>query len=158
MIETLLAWPSLTAVGLALIAAVPIAGRWLRVAQREQPALDQEVDVEAHVQVGVLVHGGQGQLHRMAHAHLVDVAHVEDLQALLVHEALFARVDAADADLPHGLGADGRHLTTDLAELSRAVAAQARHRHAPAQNPAIRPQRPIRQAACAASRACLGLD
>lgn len=35
MIETLLAWPSLTAVGLALIAAVPIAGRWLRVAQRE---------------------------------------------------------------------------------------------------------------------------
>lgn len=35
MIETLLAWPTLVALALAAVAAVPIAARWLRVAQRE---------------------------------------------------------------------------------------------------------------------------
>ena len=47
----------------------------------------------------VRVDVAERQLHRVAHAHLVDVAHVEDLEAGLVHEALLARVDAADADL-----------------------------------------------------------
>ncbi len=66
----------------------------------------------------------------MAHAHLVDVAHVEDLQALLVHEALLARVDAADADLAHPLRADRRYHAADLDQRLRAEAAQAGHRHA----------------------------
>jgi len=35
VIETLLAWPTLVALGLAALAAVPVAARWLRVAQRE---------------------------------------------------------------------------------------------------------------------------
>lgn len=35
MIDTLLAWPTLAALALAAVAAVPIAARWLRVAQRE---------------------------------------------------------------------------------------------------------------------------
>jgi UDP-N-acetylmuramoyl-tripeptide--D-alanyl-D-alanine ligase len=35
VIETLLAWPTLVALALAAVAAVPIAARWLRVAQRE---------------------------------------------------------------------------------------------------------------------------
>lgn len=35
MIETLLAWPTLVALGVAVLAAVPVAARWLRVAQRE---------------------------------------------------------------------------------------------------------------------------
>jgi len=51
------------------------------------------------MQMGVGVQRGQREFHRMAHAHLVDVAHVEDLKALLVHETLLAGVDAADADL-----------------------------------------------------------
>ena len=38
-------------------------------------------------------------VHGLAHAGLVDVAHVEDLEAELVDEALLAEVDAADADL-----------------------------------------------------------
>ena len=59
----------------------------------------EEVDVEADVQVRVGVDRRQRELHRVAHAHLVDVAHVEDLEAGLVDEALLARVDAADADL-----------------------------------------------------------
>ena len=83
------------------------------------------IDVEAHMQMRVGVHGGQRQFHGVAHAHLVDVAHVEDLQPRLVHEALLARVDAADADLAHPLGADGGHVAADLDQRLRAAAAQA---------------------------------
>ena len=90
----------------------------------------EEIDVEADVQVGVGVDRRQRQLHGVAHAHLVDVAHVEDLEAVLVHELLLAGVDAADADLPHPLRADRRHLAADLDQLLRAEAAQAGDRHA----------------------------
>ena len=82
------------------------------------------------VQVGVRVDRRQRQLHRVAHAFLVDEAHVEDLEAGLVDEALLARVDAADADLAHPLGADRRHLAADLDQLLGPVAAQHRDRHA----------------------------
>ena len=41
-------------------------------------------------------------------------AHVEHLQALLVREALLARIDAADADLAHPLGLDRRRRAADL--------------------------------------------
>jgi hypothetical protein len=47
-----------------------------------------------------------------------------------VHEALLARVDAADADLAHPLRVERRHLPADLDQRLRAVAAQAGHRHA----------------------------
>ena len=82
------------------------------------------------MQVGVLVHPHQRLLHGVAHAHLVDVAHVEHFQTHFVHEALFARVHTADADLAHHVGRDGRRVAADAGELGRPVAAQAGHRHA----------------------------
>ena len=61
----------------------------------------EKIDIEADVQMRVAVEPGERLLHRLAHAHLVDVAHVEHIEALVVDEALLASVDAADADLPH---------------------------------------------------------
>mmetsp|Transcript_20990 Transcript_20990/g.81089 ORF Transcript_20990/g.81089 Transcript_20990/m.81089 type:complete len:387 (+) Transcript_20990:670-1830(+) len=90
----------------------------------------EEVDVEADVQMGVVVQRGQGQLHRVAHAHFVDEAHVEDFKVLLVHEAPLALVDAADADLAHPLRADRGHMAADLDQLLGPEAAQAGHGHA----------------------------
>ena len=85
------------------------------------------------MQVGVGVHARQGALHHLAHAHLVDGAHVKHLQALLVHKALFALVHAADADLADLLGPQCRapagHVG-QLRQLGRAKAAQAGHGHA----------------------------
>jgi hypothetical protein len=49
----------------------------------------EKVDVEAHMQVGVGVERGERELHRVAHAHLVDVAHVEDLEVHLVARSAF---------------------------------------------------------------------
>ena len=64
------------------------------------------------------------------HAHLVDGAHVEHFEILLVHEAPLAGIDAANADLAHPLRADRRGHSADLQQLPRAEAAQAGHRHA----------------------------
>ena len=101
--------------------------------RRAHPRRDvrvEKVHVEAHVQVRVRIQRGQRQLHRVAHAHLIDVAHVEHLQPHLVHEALLARVDTADADLADHLRLDRGHRAADLDQLLGAVAAQASHRHA----------------------------
>ncbi len=54
--------------------------------------------------MGVLVHPGERLLHGRAHADLVDVAHVEDLDLELVQEALLALIHAADADLADLVG------------------------------------------------------
>jgi len=59
--------------------------------------------------------------------HLVDVAHVEHLQPGLVHQALLARVHAADADLAHHACIDGGRGAADAGELGRSHAAQQRH-------------------------------
>ena len=76
------------------------------------------------------VHRGQRQLHGSAHAHLVDITHVEDLEVLFMHEALFAFVDAANADLANPLRLDGRGVAADAGQLVRPEAAQACDRHA----------------------------
>ncbi len=47
-----------------------------------------------------------------------------------MHETLLAGVDAADADLAHPLGIDGRHLAAELDQFLRSMSAQAGHRHA----------------------------
>src|SRR5690606_7787902 len=90
----------------------------------------EEVDVEADVQVGVVVHAVQRFLHDALHADLVDVAHVVDVQAVLLDQLLLALVDRADADLPHHVGRDRRRVTAEVGQFARAQAAQARHRHA----------------------------
>ena len=51
------------------------------------------------MQVRVLVQAGERGLHRGAHAHFIQVAHVEHFQPGFVHQPLFARVHAAYADL-----------------------------------------------------------
>jgi hypothetical protein len=61
----------------------------------------EEVDVETDVQVRPGIESGQRLRNGRPHADLVDVPHVEDVETLLVHEALLARVDAANADLPY---------------------------------------------------------
>ena len=47
-----------------------------------------------------------------------------------MHETLFARIDAADADLADHPRVNGRHRAADLDQRLRTKAAQARHRHA----------------------------
>src|SRR5207302_11477629 len=90
----------------------------------------EEIDIEADMQVRIAVEAGERLLHRIAHAHLIDVAHVEHIESLLMDEALLARVDAANADLAHARRIDGRSPAADLHQLARPEAAQARHRHA----------------------------
>src|SRR5581483_5665249 len=69
--------------------------------------------------------------HGLAHSHLVDVAHVEDLEPLLVDKTLLARIDAADSDLTYtGRGDRRSGLCTQLHQLARPEAAQACERHA----------------------------
>jgi hypothetical protein len=58
----------------------------------------QAIEVEAHVQVRVFVHVLQRLGHGVAHAVLVDVAHVEHVQAERANRLLLVGVDAADAD------------------------------------------------------------
>ena len=82
------------------------------------------------MQVGVGVDQRQGQFHRRAHAHLVDVAHVKDFQVLLVHKALLAFVHTADADLANPLGRNGGYLSANFNQRLRPMPAQARHWHA----------------------------
>ena len=50
-----------------------------------------------HVGVGLEV--VERHPHRLAHAHLVEVPHVEDLDAVLVQQVLLAEVDVAQTDL-----------------------------------------------------------
>jgi hypothetical protein len=80
--------------------------------------------------MGVGIHAGQRFFHGVAHPHLVDVAHVEHLQPLLAHKALFAFVHAADADLPYRRRAHGRRGAAYAGEFGRAVPTQHGHRHA----------------------------
>jgi hypothetical protein len=90
----------------------------------------RKVDVEADVQVRVRVQRGQRQLHRVAHAHLVDVAHVEDLQAGLVHEALLAGSTLRMPIWRTTFGLIAGTVPPISTSSARAVAAQAGHRHA----------------------------
>src|SRR6516165_11730103 len=80
--------------------------------------------------MGIAVHAAQCLLHGLAHAHLVDVTHIEHIEPLLVHEALCPGIDAAHADLPHPRRIDGRRAAADADQLRRTEAAQARDRHA----------------------------
>ena len=74
----------------------------------------EEVDVEAHVHVGVLGESVERELHGPSHAHLVDGAHVEHRQLLLVDESPLAGIDAADADLADPLRLDGGRCAAEL--------------------------------------------
>src|SRR5579863_5092258 len=109
--------------------AVGRTARDPRTDARRDPRVEK-VHVEAHVQVGIVVHSGERLLHGRAHAHLVHVAHVEHVEPLLVHEALLAVVDAADADLPHPARVDGGAASADRGQLAWPEAAQHRDRHA----------------------------
>ena len=80
--------------------------------------------------MGVGVHAVQRFLHRPAHADFVDVAHVVDVQAVLLHQPLLARIDRTDADLPHLARGDRRHVAGHRGQRLRTQAAQAGHRHA----------------------------
>ena len=82
------------------------------------------------MQMRARVGHGQGQLHRVAHAHLVDVAHVEHLDAHVMHQALFAGVHAADADLAQVARVQRRHMPADARQRRRPMPAQTGHRHA----------------------------
>src|SRR6202171_4846377 len=77
------------------------------------------------MQVGVVVESRERLFHGLTHAHLIDVAHVEHVEALLVDEALLARIDAADADLTHPRGLNGWRYSTELGQLTRSEPAQA---------------------------------
>src|SRR5690606_7453818 len=90
----------------------------------------QEIDIEADVQVGVVVHTLQCLLHHPLHADLVDVAHVVDVEAVLLDQFLLALVDRADADLPHHVGGYRRGVAAKVGQRVWAEAAQAGHRHA----------------------------
>ncbi len=90
----------------------------------------QAVDIEAHVEMGVVIHVLQGELHDLPDAHLVDATHVEHVEILFVHEASLPRVHTANADLPHPSRTDRRRRTADLQQLARTEPAQARHGHA----------------------------
>lgn len=82
------------------------------------------------MQVGVGIYQSQRQFHGMAHAHLVDVAHVEDFDANIMNQALLASVDAADADLANILWIERRDMAADIHQLARPVPAQTSDRHA----------------------------
>ena len=76
------------------------------------------------------VEPGERLLHGLTHAHLVDVAHVEHLEPLLVEEALLAGIDAAHAELADPRGFERRRGTAEPGERGRPEAAQAGERHA----------------------------
>ena len=90
----------------------------------------EEVDVEAHMQMCLSVHAGQGARHHFAHAECVQGLHIEDRQAELLDQINFTGIHAAHADLSHGIGRQGRHLAAQLRECRRPDAAQAGQRHA----------------------------
>jgi hypothetical protein len=48
---------------------------------------------------------------------------------LFVYKSSFARIDAADTDLPNRLGGYGRCCAADLQQLARSESAQAGQRH-----------------------------
>ena len=81
-----------------------------------------------HMRVGV--HQRQGQLHGVAHAHFVDITHVEHLDAHVMHQALLARIHAADADLAQVFGMQCRHVAANLHQFPGAMATQTGHGHA----------------------------
>ncbi len=60
---------------------------------------------------------------------LVDIAHVENFEAGVVHQFLFIRIDRADADLAHRIRADHGRRTGHFGQFARTEAAQAGHRH-----------------------------
>ena len=82
------------------------------------------------MQMGVGIHQGEGQFHRGAHAHLVDVAHVEDFQVHLVHKTFLALIHTADTNLAYPFWRNGWHVAADLDQFFWPMAAQAGHRHA----------------------------
>ena len=82
------------------------------------------------MKMGIAVDGGQRELHCLAHAHLVDVAHVEHLQPHLVDQLFLTSIDRPDANLAQPFRLDRRHLTADLDQGLRPQPAQAGHRHA----------------------------
>src|SRR6185437_16988483 len=69
-------------------------------------------------------------LHRLAHAHLIDVAHVEHFDGELVQKAPLALIDTAHADLPYPLRVDARNGATELRQGPWPEAAETRERHA----------------------------
>src|SRR6185437_961310 len=89
----------------------------------------EKVDIETDVQVGVVIEPCERLLHRLAHAHLIDVAHVEDFHGELVQEALLAFVDTAHTDLPYPLRVDARSGAAELRQGPRPEAAETGERH-----------------------------
>ena len=81
------------------------------------------------MQVGVGIHQRQRQFDGRAHAHLVDVAHVEHFDVLFVHKTFLAFVHTADANLAYPFGRNGGYLAAYLDQLLGTMAAQAGHRH-----------------------------
>ena len=87
----------------------------------------EEIDVEADVQMRVRLDAAERFLHDALHAHLVDVAHVVDVEARVVHEFLLAGVDRADADLAD---ASTRAIAGALPPSSVSSRGPLPHRHA----------------------------
>jgi len=80
--------------------------------------------------MSVGIHAGKRQIHDLTHTHFIDTAHVEHFQPLLVHKALLAGVDTADAHLPDRIRADSRCHTAELNQLAGTESAQAGQWHA----------------------------
>ena len=72
----------------------------------------------------------QCMLEHVAHAHLVDVAHVEHFETDVVHEFLLAGVDAADTDLAQLRWLDRRHRAAEFDQFAWSVSAETGDRHA----------------------------
>jgi hypothetical protein len=79
--------------------------------------------------VGVGLEVVERHPHRLAHADLVEVPHVEDLDAVLVQQVLLAEVDVAQTDLAHVAGGESGHRARHLDQLGRSVAGQHRDGH-----------------------------
>ena len=79
--------------------------------------------------MGVLSHAKQSLLHRRAHALFIDIAHVKDFQACLMHQTFFTCIDTANTDLTHRIRRNRGRVSTNLREDVRTNTAQYRHRH-----------------------------
>ena len=66
----------------------------------------------------------------MAHADLVDGAHVEHLDTHVVHKLAFTLVHTADTNLADVARLQRGHLAADVGQRVRPVPTQAGHRHA----------------------------
>ena len=79
--------------------------------------------------MGVFSHAKQSLLHRRTHALFIDITHVKDFQARLMHQTFFTRIHTANTDLTHHVCRNCGCMPTNLREDVRANAAQHRHRH-----------------------------